>query len=364
MRLLCSLILTTSLVTALPQQRAISLFNVVTFDNAVCQSTKSTENQGTCFSSTECGEKGGSAEGNCASGFGICCVISINKETGGDVTQNNTIVENHKYPTAYTTKSKKATYKIKLLDDICFLRFDFIKMDLAITASTGACDDKLTVTVPAAAGASPKPLCGLNDGQHMYVNNMRQKKDTTAEIATSANAHSRKWKIKIAQIECNSPILPQPGCTQYYTAACGTFESMNFRATTQLMVANFDTTICFRQNSGKCGVSIAQETDETSKDSFSLLAAKGAGADVTIAKTSAVQSNTEAATSTKSTCTNVRLQIGGLAYCGETLSAVSGSAAGGPVATKNFFIQTAQIVANNVASSKGFKLNYKQTGCS
>ena len=58
-------------------------------------------------------------------------------EAGGDVKINNTIIENHNYPTAYTTVSKTASYKVTpLSNDICFLRYDFIKMDLAITATT------------------------------------------------------------------------------------------------------------------------------------------------------------------------------------------------------------------------------------
>lgn len=46
---------------------------------------------GTCFTSTECEEKNGRAEGNCASGFGICCVFT--KETCGEkVNQNSTYI--------------------------------------------------------------------------------------------------------------------------------------------------------------------------------------------------------------------------------------------------------------------------------
>ena len=47
-----------------------SLFNVVTFRNDGCTSTDSNRN-GTCFTSTECQDKGGRALGNCAAGFGI-----------------------------------------------------------------------------------------------------------------------------------------------------------------------------------------------------------------------------------------------------------------------------------------------------
>ena len=45
----------------------LSLFSVVTFQNAGCQATTSTRN-GTCFTTTECQDKGGLASGNCAAG--------------------------------------------------------------------------------------------------------------------------------------------------------------------------------------------------------------------------------------------------------------------------------------------------------
>ena len=53
---------------------AFSLFSVVQFDNEQCV-TKITDGStyGTCLTSTECGDRGGSQQGNCASGFGTCC---------------------------------------------------------------------------------------------------------------------------------------------------------------------------------------------------------------------------------------------------------------------------------------------------
>lgn len=38
--------------------------------------TGASGDMGTCFTTTECTEKGGSTDGNCAAGFGVCCVFS------------------------------------------------------------------------------------------------------------------------------------------------------------------------------------------------------------------------------------------------------------------------------------------------
>jgi len=368
MKAFCAIVLAAALASAAPQEerrdgKAIALFNVVTFPNVECQSTKDTTNKGTCFSSTECSEKSGTAEGNCASGFGVCCIVRISAETGGDVKINNTIIENKSYPTAYTTVSKTATYKVTPLSkDICFLRYDFIKMDLAITANTGVCSDKFDVAVPSAAGSSPSTICGLNDGQHMYTDVARVTSATTVTIVTSTTTHSRKWKIKISQIGCDCPVLPDKGCSQFYTASCGTVQSLNYAATTQLLPAA-DLLICVRQNSGMCGTTWVEEQNVASgKDAFGLATAIG----ITVSVLSDPHQSTAAAG--KEPCTPVRLEVQGHAYCGAYLNSVTGQSAAGSVITKEFKVRLTVIGSSGTGAtskvSTGYKLNYKQTGCS
>ena len=43
------------------------------FPNGRCVSTTSGRN-GTCYSAEECGDRGGDASGECAGGYGVCCV--------------------------------------------------------------------------------------------------------------------------------------------------------------------------------------------------------------------------------------------------------------------------------------------------
>ena len=40
-----------------------------------CQSVSDTSLQGVCYTSQECSDLGGTADGNCANGFGTCCII-------------------------------------------------------------------------------------------------------------------------------------------------------------------------------------------------------------------------------------------------------------------------------------------------
>merc|ERR1712223_836074 len=55
-----------------------SLFSVVTFKNEQCTSETTLTGgarAGTRYTTTECSDKGGTKSGNCASGFGVCCVF-------------------------------------------------------------------------------------------------------------------------------------------------------------------------------------------------------------------------------------------------------------------------------------------------
>ena len=49
-----------------------SIFQIVKFNNDHCNAIDGTI--GTCYTASECTAKGGEERGNCASGFGVCCV--------------------------------------------------------------------------------------------------------------------------------------------------------------------------------------------------------------------------------------------------------------------------------------------------
>jgi hypothetical protein len=53
----------------------LSLFTIVSFQNLPCVSGSG--NNGTCYSSSDCSNLGGSASGSCASGFGVCCLCEL-----------------------------------------------------------------------------------------------------------------------------------------------------------------------------------------------------------------------------------------------------------------------------------------------
>ena len=48
---------------------------MIKFPNLQCTTTSDNTQLGTCMSAEDCGTAGGVKDGNCASGFGVCCLI-------------------------------------------------------------------------------------------------------------------------------------------------------------------------------------------------------------------------------------------------------------------------------------------------
>jgi len=112
-----------------------------------------------------------------------------------------------------------------------------------------------------------------------------------------------------------------------------------------------------------CGTTWVEEQNVASgKDAFGLATAIG----ITVS----VVSDTHQATAAAGTepCTPVRLEFTGAAYCGAYLNSVTAQSHAGSVITKDFKVRLTVIgTAGTGATSKvstGYKLNYKQTGCS
>merc|ERR1712203_365099 len=161
--------------------------------------------KGICITTEECTEKGGTASGNCASGFGVCCFTTVT--AAGEITNNVTYIQNVGFPTAVlgTAPVTAATRKftVKGGANICQVRFDFEAATVFQGPTAGACaGDAITVTQTSTTiGNGFTNLCGTLSGQHIYVENDGANPAATLNIATSATALARTWKILVRTIE-------------------------------------------------------------------------------------------------------------------------------------------------------------------
>jgi len=256
--------------------KALSVFNVVTFPNSACGASNGYN--GTCYTSSECTAKGGTASGTCASSFGVCCVFSIS--CGGSSSANNSYAIISSYSTS--SDDDPCTYTFcKTNSDVCKLRIDFDTMVLTspntmtstavYTDSTrvGDCGtDSLTVSNP--GGPIPPTICGYNTGQHMFVPASDSCNQINIDIDTGSTSTTRKWQIKVTQYECGNMMAPEQDCLQYLTASTGTIASFAFDTTasstiaaTQYHLSNQYYDICIRRARGYCSLCFTPEVTST-----------------------------------------------------------------------------------------------------
>merc|ERR1711935_51893 len=245
--------------------RMFSLFSVVQFKNDPCTSSdkissaSTTNRNGTCVTSSECIERSGSAKGNCAAGFGVCCVQILKDDSDTDVNYNDTYIQNPDYPNSYGDEGT-ITYKVNKIDStICFLRLDFEQFDVIGMTLGGAgptCEagDHIEIT-GTGSGLDFPAVCGNLAGQHMYIS-MGQDDGDSANIKVVVNGdgagETRKWEIEVSQLPCNSNYSPPEGCTQWFTEPSGTIS--DFGGSDNILQDGLNYNVCLRQNMGYCCV--------------------------------------------------------------------------------------------------------------
>jgi len=248
--------------------KVLPIFQVVRFPNDVCTGT--TRN-GTCFTAEECSNKNGLNEGSCASGFGVCCVISL--ACGGSTSNNNSYIVQS---TTTTAPATPCNYDVcPCSSDICRIRYDFTTHTLAtqtlgtsladgapnaVIAGIGDCaTDQFSITAPGAFG-SPV-ICGTNTGQHMILDSDGSSCQRANFNIGASTATSRAWDIYVTQYTCGQEDIAGPrGCLQYYSETSGVIKNFGYPTTNTAASTDVSTThlnnqeyeICFRRGSGNC----------------------------------------------------------------------------------------------------------------
>jgi len=252
--------------------KVLPIFQVVRFPNDVCAGA--TRN-GTCFTAEECSSKGGTNDGSCASGFGVCCIVTLS--CGKTSSENNTYLVQSATTTAPATP---CNYQIcPCSTDICRIRYDFTSNTLAVPAGrpqtdtdpTAAADfvkslqqgncmtDQMSITSPGAIG-SPI-ICGTNSGQHMVMDSNGVECQSVNFNIGSTTTTTRSWDIFITQYTCAQEDLGgPPGCLQYFTGTTGLVKTFAY-PTTNTAAATADSSIhlnnqfyqvCVRREVGYC----------------------------------------------------------------------------------------------------------------
>ncbi|KAL1443732.1 hypothetical protein MTO96_045861 [Rhipicephalus appendiculatus] len=341
--------------------------------------------EGTCYVFQECVEKGGTAYGPCAFGLGVCCSrkeyvfyilckyltkITVPASCNSAITLNSTYFSSpgfHAAAGATQTppsgddgaggQSSCAVQVFKLSDRICQLRLDFDEFDLE-RPTVGNCDgEKLIVTGQNANNVVP-PLCGLNTGQHLYIDVDMSPGPVTLYVETNGKRNSR-WNIKISQIKCHSPSRAPSNCLQYYTGTTGNFSSFDYAESQEIpprrgYLNNLDYTVCFRKEAGYCSITYSVPGMNVP---FSI---QNVGAD------NAPTTNETEAGLGVTECPMDYLLLGSVRYCGTKLNPsmeVPNPVVNAPVTDTTSGPFMARFVSDGALNARGFLLNYTQNPC-
>ncbi|KAH8376757.1 hypothetical protein KR093_001165, partial [Drosophila rubida] len=239
---------------------------------------------GNCFNAYECRQKGGQARGECAMGFGVCCVFMA--ECNGTIANNLTYIVSPGFPSFMPSNFTECRLQVKLMSaDISQLRLDFDHFSLGQpNRRTGVCDGDVFNISGGARGAFQ--LCGQNSGQHLYydvavrslprqttlygslrpataTNVTGSAPDQVIEITLNVSRRflpMRLWEIRVLQIPFTQ--RAPAGCLQYHTGVEGVMQTFNF-AENGRHLANQHYRICVRQETDMCSISY-QPCDEQS----------------------------------------------------------------------------------------------------
>lgn len=272
-------------------KKDFSLFSVVTFKNEECTSESSLvggARKGTCYTASECSDKSGTKSGNCAAGFGVCCIFISSTGASATIKYNRTHIRNSEYPSyaTSTTKAASVVYTVnKEQSDICQLRLDFNTFVItgpsnsaeSITVASYNHNCRADQIVIATSDLKSTPTnCGILTGQHLYIDLSPTATDTaTITITTSfttANEPTpaiakRIWDFEVAQIPCYASYRAPHGCDRYFMTDSGKITSLNFykvsgstlasTGATQnsgLELASQNLNTCIRRSKGMCCV--------------------------------------------------------------------------------------------------------------
>ncbi|KAK3874982.1 hypothetical protein Pcinc_020118 [Petrolisthes cinctipes] len=153
----------------------------------------------------------------------------------------------------------------KLSPDICTIRLDLLRFQLAPPVSGRCVVDHMVVTGQNLNSVVPR-ICGNNTGQHLYVGVESVTGPVEVTITTLGGAVEglvRAWELAVAQIECGSVMKPPPGCLQYLTSHRSTFSSFNYNPhINATYMNNLNYAVCIRKEVNSCTLTYTSEPQD------------------------------------------------------------------------------------------------------
>ncbi|XP_055618232.1 uncharacterized protein LOC129763317 [Toxorhynchites rutilus septentrionalis] len=250
-----------------------SVFNVIKFENAPCAARRDqhTSLQGICYHETECSQLGGVPVDLCAIGFGVCCVFQFG--CNDRTTQNISYFQSPNYP-APIEERLSCTFTIGLRWNTQQVLVEFVFFEMAPPVEGNCYEDQLIISVQNSRRKYPI-ICGINSGQHLYLQIERESSPFVYLTATSNSVHPKAFSIKITQLAF--PQAPQ-GCLQFFVTITGFIKSFNYDNHSTVVTRrnpsylnNLNYAICIMRVSNFCSVTFTNSDEQGEENLFQLV---------------------------------------------------------------------------------------------
>jgi len=252
-------------------------------DMTILCTSDTDDTTGFCASEQACANGRGRSIGTC--GMGVCCKIEAS--CASTTTFPVTYFTSPSYPDT-DSMDVACNLNVEVKRKVCQLRVDFLDFELPGPARDGRCQNTNSFKIFSRAnprgilgGDEQNGLCGLNEGQHLYVpvepSDVVQMHFTLSGTGTIPNSlvqslnsqTSYKWNLKITQVECGSDneamtwLEAPSGCLQYFQDSFGTLTSFNLDGISPFSPSQ-DYWICVGQENddprNACGVELRAQT--------------------------------------------------------------------------------------------------------
>ncbi|XP_058448443.1 uncharacterized protein LOC131428477 [Malaya genurostris] len=336
-----------------------SLFNIIKFENTPCVAKRDnlTTVYGICYHEMECNQLGGKPMDLCAAGFGVCCVFQLG--CSEHTAQNISYFQSPGYPMAVQTRLA-CSLAVGLRWNVRQVLLEFVFFEMAPPIDGNCLDDQLIISVQNSYRKYPA-LCGINSGQHVYLQIDRDSSHFLYLTAVSKSEHPKAFNIRITQLA--TPEAPE-GCLQYYGEVNGYIKSFNYDNQSVIVsnskpsyLNNLNYAICIKRKPNFCSTKFSNVGEDGEENEFQLINLDEEG-------TSLVQPNSAGVEIYS--CPDDFVAIGFLRLCGERLndgSSIEDYTKNSPVTDDSAGPIIVAFRSNGESVGRGFKLKYQQKIC-
>ncbi|XP_055608091.1 uncharacterized protein LOC129755553 isoform X2 [Uranotaenia lowii] len=337
-----------------------SLFNVFKFQNGPCLAQRNRQLpslQGVCYHEFECAQLGGVPMDLCAEGFGVCCVFQLG--CNDQTSQNTSYFQSPGFPKG-TSKKLICSFTIALSWNVRQVRLELLFFEMGAPTDGNCLEDQLIVSVQNSYRRYPV-LCGINSGQHMYLQIEREYSHFVYLTATSNSNEPKAFNIRITQL---ADMEAPDGCLQYLSGVNGYIKSFNYEDQSVLVLKrvpsyynNLNYAICIRRMPNFCSTTFSNVGENGEANEFQLVNFDEEGISLTKPDTAGVEIYS---------CPDDYLAINYLRLCGERLndgSSTEDYMQNAPVMDDSAGPIVIPVRSDQEFVGRGFKLMFKQEVC-